>query len=339
MPESIDVSIIVPTFRRVELLPDLIGRCFRQTGLEGVRVETVIVDNCPQHSAKTVVERLRTAFGPSLRYISQTRPGVSQVRNAGVYAARGRHLAFIDDDEIPAENWLATMLACRNRHGADVVLGPVFPIFPGSATVDDPLLIKLFTQSSDCPAGTVIRPISVSSVLLRRPFCYRAMATNNVLLDRSRCMTSRPPFDPALGASGGEDVLFFHNLSLTGRKIVWCPEAAVFERIPRERLATGYLLRKRYRNGQVTSFTCVMTTPRQYPRLAIAMAVGLAQIVVGGSLAALFVAFDRRKTRAALCVLAGGAGKLLWMERFRAKSYGLSAPTQEPRRSVIAGAS
>ena len=44
-------------------------------------------------------------------------------------------------------------------------------------------------------------------MLLRRPYCYRTMATNNALLNASRCIPLEEPFAPALSRLGGEDVL------------------------------------------------------------------------------------------------------------------------------------
>jgi succinoglycan biosynthesis protein ExoM len=342
LPRStdIEVSIIVPTLRREHLLANLIPQCFGQLGCADVQIEVIVVDNCPRQSAKSVVDRLGETFGPALRYISEKRPGVSHVRNVGVRAARGRIIGFIDDDELPSEKWLASMLACLKRYGADVVLGPVYPMFDLPEAANDAFFSKTFTNSSDRPTGTVIAPISLLRVLLRRRYCYRTMATGNALFDRSCCIAPEEPFAPALSRLGGEDVLFFHNLHLSGKRVVWCREAVVLERIPPERLAMGYILRKRYRNGQMTSLTCMMTTPRQYARLAESMLVGLTQVVVGGAAAVLIAAFSSNKARVSLCTLAGGAGKLLWMKPFLRRSYGLSdVAVVEVQPEALGGAS
>src|ERR1700730_7335691 len=149
LPRStdIEVSIIVPTLRREQRLANLIPRCFGQLGCADVQIEVIVVDNCPRQSAKPVVDRFCETFGPSLRYISEKRPGVSHVRNVGVRAARGRIIGFIDDDELPAETWLASMLGCLKAHDADVVLGPVYPIFDCPEANKDVLISKTTTQS------------------------------------------------------------------------------------------------------------------------------------------------------------------------------------------------
>jgi glycosyltransferase involved in cell wall biosynthesis len=335
---DIEVSIIVPTLRREQLLANLIPRCFGQQGCADVQIEVIVVDNCPHQSAKPVVDRLGETFGTSLRYISEKRPGVSHVRNVGVRAARGRFIGFIDDDEFPAETWLALMLACLKRYGSDVVLGPVYPIFDSPEAHNDAFICKTFTDSSDRPTGTVIKPISPLRVLLRRPYCYRTMATGNALFHRSCCIASKEPFAPALSRLGGEDILFFHNVYLSGKKVIWCREAVVLERIPPERLRIGYILRKRYRNGQITSLTCMMTTPRQYLRLAVSMLLGLTQVIFGGATAALSAPFSRNKARSSICAMVGGAGKLLWMKPFLRRSYGLSDEAADSQPKALGGA-
>lgn len=326
---AVEVSIVVPTMRRQRLLPALIERLLTQEGCEEIGVELVIIDNCPQESARSVVAELRSKHGARLRYLPEAQPGVSHVRNTGVRAARGRLIAFIDDDELPSENWLANLLACRCRHGADVVLGPVLPIFALPETAHDPFFCAAFTQSSDRPTGSIVEPKSPLRALLRRGSCYRIMATNNTLVDAGLCRASDPAFDPALTHLGGEDVLFFHNLYLSGKKIVWCREAIVYEHVPAERSELRYLLKRRFRDGQITSATCLLSRPRQYGRLVTSVALGLAQLIAGAGQFTLYVAAESHKAREALSLMAAGAGKIAWTRRFQRRSYGLAAAEGE----------
>jgi succinoglycan biosynthesis protein ExoM len=328
--QTVDVSIVVPTMRRQALLPALVQRLFEQAGCESVALEVVIVDNCPDESASAIVTELCRRYGARLRYVGERRPGVSHVRNSGIIAARGSLIGFIDDDEIPGETWLANMLACRTRYAADVVLGPVYPDFELPEAAQDPLFRGVFTQASDRPTGAMVEPKSPLRVLLHPASCYRTMATNNALVDRELFRGTTMPFNPALTHLGGEDALFFHGLYLAGNKIVWCREAAVFERIPAERSELRYLLTRRFRDGQITSVTCLLTRPKQYGRLLTSMAVGVLQLLLGGLFALCTVLTGDRRAREAISAVAAGAGKLLWMQRFHHRSYGMEAGAATP---------
>jgi O-antigen biosynthesis protein len=91
------------------------------------RYDVVVVDNAPtSDSARVVVESL--AGDMPVRYIVEPRPGLSRARNAGVEAATGEIIAFLDDDEEPDVHWLAE-LACGFARGPDVgcVSGVVLP--------------------------------------------------------------------------------------------------------------------------------------------------------------------------------------------------------------------
>jgi succinoglycan biosynthesis protein ExoM len=322
---AVEVSIVIPTMRRQTFLPALVERLLGQGSCEEIGVELVIVDNSPERSARAVVTELQGKHGARLRYLSEPRPGVSHVRNTGVAAARGRLIAFIDDDEIPSEHWLASLLACRSGHHADVVLGPVYPVFEQPEVERDPFFRNAFTQSSARPTGAIVEPNSPLRALLRRASCYRIMATNNALVDARLCREHDPAFDPALTHLGGEDVLFFHNLYLSGKKIVWCREAIVYERIPAERSELRYLLQRRFRNGQITSATCLLSNPHQYARLLTSVALGLAQFLAGAGQFIFYVVAGNRRARDALALAAAGAGKIAWMRRFQRRSYGLGA--------------
>ena len=317
------VSIVIPTFRRHHLLTELVRRCFEQDHPETFApLEVVVVDNSPERSAASVAEQLRDAYGPNFVYVCEPRPGISHARNTGVARSRGGRIAFIDDDELPEPRWLASLVECMNLHAADAVFGPVFPILLGPTGKLKDFFTSAFTQTSDQPTGAIIRPRSVLSTTLGRKHCYRPMATNNVLFARSRCITGPEPFAPTLGLGGGEDTLFFLGLHYAGAKFVWCREAAVSELIPSERLTTRYVVRRRYRDGQITSSTCLMLRPRRYGRLLEVMMMGASQLLLGSLSTLLLQPFAVERTQRAFCTLEAGAGKIFFAARFRRQAYG-----------------
>src|SRR5690606_20411702 len=84
--------------------------------------EVVLVDNDPDASA---LECLRALNDPRVAVVHEPRAGVANARNAGLRAAKGELIAFLDDDEIAPAGWLAELLRVQAEHNADVVFGPV----------------------------------------------------------------------------------------------------------------------------------------------------------------------------------------------------------------------
>ena len=83
--------------------------------------ELVVVDNGSTDDSMKIVERYRNRF-PALRIVDASeRPGLAPALNAGVREARGEAVAFVNDDDLVAEGWLAAMGEALERH--DLVAG------------------------------------------------------------------------------------------------------------------------------------------------------------------------------------------------------------------------
>jgi glycosyltransferase involved in cell wall biosynthesis len=98
---AIDVSVIMATYRRPSTLLSAINSALEQ---EGVQVEVVVVDDCPDGSAEQAVVGMAH---PRVRYIrnphpSNGRPAIP--RNAGWPLAKAEIIHFADDDDIVPPN-------------------------------------------------------------------------------------------------------------------------------------------------------------------------------------------------------------------------------------------
>ena len=118
------ISIVVCTRDRV---PEL-ESCLRHLDRQDYPVfEVVVVDNAPTSDAiRVLVEARQSRI--NYRYAVEPRGGLSWARNAGIAAASGEIVAFLDDDEEPDPNWLAG-LATGFARGDDIgcVTGIIVP--------------------------------------------------------------------------------------------------------------------------------------------------------------------------------------------------------------------
>src|SRR5438552_13022687 len=100
-------SVVIPTRNRRATLEALLARIAPQAATAGA--EVVVVDNGSTDGTREALAGLE-AEG-RLRVVMEPEPGVSRARNAGARAALGEVIAFVDDDALPSDGWLAALLA------------------------------------------------------------------------------------------------------------------------------------------------------------------------------------------------------------------------------------
>jgi glycosyltransferase involved in cell wall biosynthesis len=114
-----EVTVVIPTHSRWDLLstaalPSALGQ-------DDVDVEVVVVDD---GSTDATAEGLAGRVDPRLRVVRHERPrGVAGARNAGIAAARGEWVAFLDDDDLWSPRKLRLQLDGAHDAGASFVYG------------------------------------------------------------------------------------------------------------------------------------------------------------------------------------------------------------------------
>ena len=100
-----DISIIVCTRNRSADLPDVVKSVWQQQ-FNG-KLELILVDNASNDSTSSVVRSLAEQSPIPMHYIFEPIQGLSQSRNTGAKAAKGKILVFLDDDAIAQKGWLS----------------------------------------------------------------------------------------------------------------------------------------------------------------------------------------------------------------------------------------
>jgi GT2 family glycosyltransferase len=110
-----DLTVCVCTHNRPRYMRDCLAGLQRQTA-PADRFSVLIVDSGSPEPARSELQVLARQFAAA-RLIRVDEPGVSAARNAGAAAAATDYLAYIDDDAIPAEDWVASILAALAAPG------------------------------------------------------------------------------------------------------------------------------------------------------------------------------------------------------------------------------
>lgn len=234
------ISIVICTHHR----PDDLQRAlagFRATHA-GTRspYEIIVVENGEQSRVtRDAVAAHRDAM--PIRYCNEPALGLSRARNLGLSEARGRAVAFIDDDAVPSPGWVDVHAYAYEHEDVVAAGGPV----------------RLQWQS-ERPAWLSDQALQFFSHLDQGDQAHRfdtsqAPVGTNMSLRRSAALLAGG-FDPRLGRRGRrliscEESLVFHRLRSQG-DIVYLPSAAVDHYVSAARLNRRWLLRRQYAQGQ-----------------------------------------------------------------------------------------
>lgn len=110
------VSVVIPTYNHAAFLPDAIRSALEQEGVPNVEVIVVDDGSTDETWGLLALPRMVGIVGDHLsvstrlRVIHQGHAGPSAARNAGIEAACGEYVMFLDADDIIAPNKLAKQL-------------------------------------------------------------------------------------------------------------------------------------------------------------------------------------------------------------------------------------
>src|ERR1700758_1834077 len=137
LDSSVATVVCIPAFRRPRLLRATLQSLAKQRTEQPFAV--VIVDNDAMASESVPVAREFLVAG-ELQGLCLVEPqqGNCHAINAAFATAlatfaNARHFLMVDDDEIASPDWLARMVRAAVTTGADVVGGPVWPVFDDAA--------------------------------------------------------------------------------------------------------------------------------------------------------------------------------------------------------------
>jgi glycosyltransferase involved in cell wall biosynthesis len=98
------ISVIIPTYNRERFVGKSIDSVMRQSFTD---LELIVVDDGSTDGSRQILE----AYGADVRCIFQENAGVSSARNAGIRAAQGTWVAFLDSDDEWKEDYLSCQVA------------------------------------------------------------------------------------------------------------------------------------------------------------------------------------------------------------------------------------
>lgn len=235
------VSIVICTYNRSGLLEKTLVSLLDLQGLESA--EVIVVDNRSSDDTRDVVNGFITKHQRIINcsYYYEETQGLSAARNAGIKAARGEIIAYLDDDAIPSGKWLEAILSTfAERSEVQAMGGKIHPLFE--------------TQRPGWLAGPLELPytiIDLGNTVREYPPSLHPYGANMAFRKE---VFAAGMFPLELGRKGnlllsGEESWVFAQISKSGGKIIYHPEMEVDHFVPESRLNKEWILRRYYFQG------------------------------------------------------------------------------------------
>ena len=96
---KIQLSVIIPTYNRKEILKSSIDALFAQT-ISSYKYEIIVVDDGSYDGTEEMMQSIRGHAAISLRYFKQEKKGPAAAKSIGIKNSKGKIVLFINDDII-----------------------------------------------------------------------------------------------------------------------------------------------------------------------------------------------------------------------------------------------
>lgn len=204
----------------------------------GLVIEILVVDNGSSDATRATVLATARAFAP-IKYLCEPVRGKSRALNAGLAAAQGDFILFLDDDIRPDPHWLEEITAPLAEGRADAVAGAVW--------IAPHLLRSWMTPAHRAWLASTheLDPTQPQSAVGAN------MAIARHVLERV------PGFDPELGPGRlglWEDTLFTAQLLRAGYRLSFAPAARVEHHFDPSRLSRQAFLAHARAQGRSSAY-------------------------------------------------------------------------------------
>lgn len=204
------VSVVVTAYNHSEYIGQAISSVLAQTYAP---FEVIVVDDGSTDDTPVQI----ACFNDRITSIRQSNRGVAASRNAGITAAQGEYIAFIDGDDLWEPEKLAVQVRAAQDHPGSGLIVVDGCVFDGEETVAP----SLFTMPwrHELPEGG-----TTSSSRYRQLLKHNFIATTSQVMVPARVFDTTGLSDSAFACSSDYDLYLRiaarHDVTLTDRRLV-----------------------------------------------------------------------------------------------------------------------
>ncbi|YAF94777.1 MAG: hormogonium polysaccharide biosynthesis glycosyltransferase HpsE [Nodularia sp. CChRGM 3473] len=236
---SLHFSVAIPTYNGAERLPKVLDQLLSQTGVQHLNWEIIIIDNNSSDNTVELIQNYQKICNIDLplKYFLETKQGIPFARQRAVSEANGEFIAFIDDDNVPAPDWVVAAYNFGKEHPqAGAWSGQIhgeYEVKPPQnfKKIQSFLAIREYGSPTHLFDPDNLRLPPGAGLVVRKQAWREAVPVTPVLHGKL----------PGLFVQGDdyESLLYIHK---AGWKILYNPAMHIYHQIPHWRLEKNYLL-------------------------------------------------------------------------------------------------
>ncbi|MGD1855755.1 MAG: hormogonium polysaccharide biosynthesis glycosyltransferase HpsE [Leptolyngbyaceae cyanobacterium] len=234
-----DFTIAICTYNGAQRIPAVLDRLQRQLNAHDIRWEVFVVDNNSSDATKAVVQQYQQNW-PSeipLRYLFEGRQGAAYARQLAMEKSVSELVGFLDDDNLPADDWVAAAYKFGQEHPHVGAYGSqIHGQFDGTLPEDFHRIQSFFALTQRGDTAHVYRPR------------LRVLPPSAGLVARRKAWLNHVPKQLILTGRHdgqmltGEDLEAISHIRRGNWEIWHNPAMKVWHQIPARRLQRSYLL-------------------------------------------------------------------------------------------------
>ncbi|MEC4985909.1 MAG: hormogonium polysaccharide biosynthesis glycosyltransferase HpsE [Oscillatoria sp. PMC 1068.18] len=236
---SLDLTVAIPTYNSQKRLPLVLEKLREQVDTENIAWEIIIADNNSSDETAQIVRDYQANWQKPfpLKYCLETQQGAAFARKKAVKEASGNLIAFLDDDTLPAPNWVTAAYKFAQEHPQAGAFGSQVH---GDYEVEPPANFE--------------RIASFFAITERgdKPHLYeprlKMLPPSAGLVVRKQAWCENVPEKPFLSGRSGKSILNSEDLEVVmyiqnaGWEVWYNSEMEIYHQIKRDRLTREYLL-------------------------------------------------------------------------------------------------
>ncbi|MUH00217.1 glycosyltransferase [Scytonema sp. UIC 10036] len=240
MTGCLEFTVAIPTYNGESRLPELLERLRNQLNTEDISWEIIVVDNNSTDNTATVVKNYQASWQCSypIKYCFEAQQGAAYARQRAVEEAQGTLIGFLDDDNYPALDWVASAYAFGQNNPKAGAYGSQIH---GDFEVEPPenfekiacflAIIERGIKPHRYEPYMKVLPPGAGLVVRKEAWC-KTVPKRLVLNNKGK--------EAGLASEDLEAVLY---IQLSGWEIWYNPEMQIYHQIPAWRLQKEYLIR------------------------------------------------------------------------------------------------